>query len=159
MYACAWALGLLMLSFFAYLLLKDKPGVNSKITIVRASERGRLVKVAPNKFNHFVLPCELNGVKTKCLLDTGATYVSVPAQYEKPMGLKRGFTFNVSTGNGDVRVYATRIDLMLITGFELKDVKATINPTMKSEYVLLGMSALKYLKWRMEGHYLMIGYR
>lgn len=159
MYGIAWFLLIAMLVGFAHLLTSGKSGIDSKIRVVRSGDRGRIVKVEPNASNHFVLPCEINGVKVKCLLDTGATYVSIPAKYEKQMRLKRGFAFNVSTGNGDVRVFATKLEEMEISGFRLKNIKASITPSMKTKYVLLGMSALKYLDWHMEGRYLFITYR
>jgi aspartyl protease family protein len=51
----------------------------------------------------------------------------------------------VSTANGTVPVYATKLNEMRIGDIVLHDIRATINPHTGDDFVLLGMSFLQHL--------------
>jgi aspartyl protease family protein len=53
----------------------------------------------------------------------------------------------VTTANGTVPVYATRLDEMRIGDIVVHDIRATINPHTSDDFVLLGMSFLQHLEF------------
>jgi aspartyl protease family protein len=87
----------------------------------------------------------INGQPVNFLLDTGATHVSVPAGIAEDLGLRKGRRSQVSTANGVISVYQTELDTVQLGGIQLQQVRASINPYMPDEVVLLGMSFMKHL--------------
>ena len=57
----------------------------------------------------------------------------------------------VATPNGMVKVYRTRLQTLDLGVIHLKDVRASINPGMSGDEVLLGMSALKHVEFTQRG--------
>lgn len=99
-----------------------------------------------NRHHHYVFDGHINGVKTTFLLDTGATQVVIPYHLAKPMNLTTFGSSIAMTANGSIEVYNTRIDELDLAGIILRDVNASLNPAMRDNEVLLGMSALKSLE-------------
>ena len=85
------------------------------------------------------------------LLDTGATQVSIPAHIADELQLESYGNYPVQTANGTVTVYRTKIDQLSIGNIFLYNVAAHINPAMKSDEILLGMSALKKIEFSQTG--------
>ncbi len=88
---------------------------------------------------------KINNQTVTFLLDTGATHVSVPQKIAQKLGLKRGQPVNVQTAAGVITTYTTVLDSISIGNIVMGDVKGGINPFMKGEQILLGMSFLKHL--------------
>jgi aspartyl protease family protein len=103
-----------------------------------------------------VAPGSINGVAVTFLLDTGATYVAVSSGLADKAGLQRGMQAQSRTANGVVRSWLTRIDQMQLGPIEMRDVKATILPSMPDDEVLLGMSFIKHLTLKQQGGELVI---
>jgi aspartyl protease family protein len=93
----------------------------------------------------------INGQPVRFLLDTGATQVSVPAHLGPVLGLQPGAPASVMTANGSVTVRQTRIDQLVVGPFELRNVGSHLNPGMRSDEVLLGMSVLRHLEFIQRG--------
>lgn len=104
-----------------------------------------------NRAGHYVAPGEINGRPVEFLLDTGATQVSVPAHLGAALGLTPGAAAQVMTANGAVTVRATRIDELALGPFRVLRVAAHLNPGMRDDQVLLGMSVLKQLEFTQRG--------
>lgn len=100
-----------------------------------------------NRQHHYVLGGKINGVSVKFMIDTGATMVSIPERLAARLQLQAGRAYPVSTANGTVTVYATLIETLSLGPIVLHRVRAHINPGMKNDDVLLGMSALKTLEF------------
>jgi len=81
------------------------------------------------------------------LLDTGATDVVIPAQLAESAGLQPGQAMRAMTANGLVTVYSTTIPTLHLGDITLYDVRASINPGMQGDTVLLGMSALRQVEF------------
>lgn len=81
------------------------------------------------------------------LLDTGATHTSVPAHLAQRLGLQPGVASTVSTANGTVVVRGTRIEALDMGPFRFAGAPAHLNPGMRDDDVLLGMSVLKHLEF------------
>ena len=104
-----------------------------------------------NRMHHYVASGIVNQTPVVFLLDTGATDVVVPAELAKEIGLKAGYRSTAITANGTVEVRQTVIDTLQLGSISLRDVRASINPGMDGNEILLGMSALKDLEFTQRG--------
>ena len=124
----------------------------------------RLLQVAPgtelvlkrSRDGHYVFPGAINGQPVTLLLDTGATLVSVPAHLAGELGLTAGAHLQAITANGTVTTRATRLDALAFGPFEIRAVPASLNPGMRGDQVLLGMSVLKHLEFTQRGDTLVL---
>lgn len=144
MIAIAWGLGLagLTLIFGNWEARQYNPNQN-----LRSSDDAALreVTLRQNRQNHYVASGTINNIPVVFMLDTGATAVAVPARLAGKLGLKPGAEQRAITANGSVIVRTTVIDRLALGSIELHDIRASINPGMTGNEVLLGMSALKNL--------------
>ena len=109
------------------------------------------VHLRQNAMGHYVASGTLNGEPVVFLIDTGATNVAVPARLAKALKLKRGAAMRSQTANGAVTTYQTRIDEVRLGSIVMHNVRASINPGMDGNEVLLGMSFLRHLELRQRG--------
>jgi len=149
MIAVAWllALGLLWYVFDGYLERRDNP---NRDLVVGPGAAAELV-LKRNRFGHYVAPGTINGQPVVFLLDTGATQVSVPAHLGAALGLVAGTPQQVLTANGTVTVRATLIDELGLGPFRVSAVRGHLNPGMRDDQVLLGMSVLRHLEFTQRG--------
>ena len=115
---------------------------------IRGIEEGgvREITLEANRLHHYVANGEINGRPVVFLVDTGATAVSVPEDLANDIGLIKGFKGYAQTANGTVAVWATTIDELTLGNLVFYDIRASINPGMEGNEVLLGMSALKQVE-------------
>lgn len=109
------------------------------------------VKLLANRQGHYLLNGQINGQDVTFLLDTGATFVAIPASVAKRLQLPQGRRFQVNTANGAADSFATTIDLLQLGDIDLRDVDAGIVPGMGGDDILLGMSALQQLEFSQQG--------
>lgn len=145
-------LGLLWLYFENALQKRDNPNHG---LVAQPGGSGELT-LRRNRMGHYVAPGTINGQPVTFLLDTGATLVSVPAHLGSELGLKPGGTAQVMTANGGVTVRTTRIAELGFGPFLAQDVRAHLNPGMKDDQVLLGMSVLGNLEFTQRGDTLVL---
>lgn len=150
MIAAAWLLllGLLYLLFADELDQQFNP--NRSLSPHATKDATELV-LKQNRLGHYVAPGAINSRSVVFLLDTGATVVSVPAHQAAALGLAAGARQRVTTANGEVSVYATRIEVLSLGPFRLYNVRAHLNPGLSGDAVLLGMSALRRLELTQRG--------
>lgn len=134
-------MGSLTLFFNGFIQQRDNPNNALQAT---ESATGK-VTLERNRAGHYLAPGYINGYAVNFLLDTGATHVSVPAGIAKAAGLEQGRRSMVSTANGVVHVYQTSLDSVQLGGITLQNIRASINPHMSDQVVLLGMSFMKHL--------------
>ncbi len=118
-----------------------------------ASEQGinNEVRLKRNKYGHYVATGMINGQPVVFMLDTGATDVAVPARVADKLGLKRGRKRLYQTAKGPATAYATVLEQVSLGDIQVRNVRASINPHMNNEEVLLGMSFLKQLEFSQRG--------
>jgi aspartyl protease family protein len=152
----AWIIGLALLVFIFQDILDQQYNPNSRPE-VRLSTSGQAeVVLDQNRQGHYVARGTINNAGVTFLLDTGATQVSIPAHIAEQLGLVAQGNYRVQTANGSVTVYKTEIAQLSLGNIFLYNVAAHINPAMKSDEILLGMSALKQVDFHQTGKKLIL---
>lgn len=150
MFALAWVV--IFISLIAYfsgvLERKENPNMSPKSVVTSA---GVEVQLKRNAMGHYVANGTINGKEVFFLLDTGATSVSVGAHLANQLGLNPLGQQMVQTANGSLMVATTQINELTLGDIKLRNVAANLNPGMKTDKILLGMSALKHLEWTQRG--------
>lgn len=152
----AWLiiLGLLTVFFNQYLDKEYNPNQNIS---AKYSEDGRSeVILKRNRNGHYVTNGIINGKPVVFFLDTGATIVSIPAHLKDYLNLQQGMALMAQTANGTVTTYHTSLDNIGIGAIELHNVRASLNPQMRMNEILLGMSFLKHLEFTQRGDTLIL---
>ncbi|GAA5194267.1 retropepsin-like aspartic protease family protein [Ferrimonas gelatinilytica] len=145
MFLLAWIAlaALLYLYFDSQLSKRHNPNQQVAGRVEGAMSEIQLLR---NRHGHYVATAAINGHEVVMLVDTGATEISIPESVAARLGLKKGRPFPVSTANGTIEVYQTRIDSLSIGVLTLYDLSANINPGLDDSTILLGMNALKDLE-------------
>ena len=151
-----WLVLLIAMAWWFEGLLEGMNNPNSDPESQRAAGGGQEVLLQSNNRRHYVATGFINGREARFLLDTGATLVAVPQGLADSFKLRRGPVMNLITANGPAQAYATMIDRISLGGIELRDVRASINPGLDNDTVLLGMSFLGQLEMRQEGGTLLL---
>lgn len=146
----AWIAGLIVLTLFfnRYIAKTENPNAKPDSYIKNGNA---VVTLKQNRAGHYVTNGYINGYEVTFLLDTGATQISIPATIADNIGLESGRRQMVSTANGSIDVYATRLNSLTIGELTLYDLSANINPYMQDNTILLGMNALRQLKLVQQG--------
>jgi aspartyl protease family protein len=141
-----WVLALGLLTAYFNSWLKDRENPNRRPNSSSIHGINQLI-LERNYQHHYLTEGTINGTSVTLLVDTGATTVSVPAHLAPRLGLKPGATQISSTANGTVETRMTVIDELKMGTISLYDVRASINPGMQNDEILLGMSALKNIEF------------
>lgn len=121
-----------------------------------ATDGGIEVHLESNPQGHYLMTGAINGREVTFLLDTGATFVAIPANVAKRLGLPEGRRITVTTANGTADSFTTSIDTLQLGAIRLNNVNAGIVPGMDGEEILLGMSALRQLDFTQRGGQLIL---
>lgn len=147
----AWVIGLLMLTkvfdFWGEKQINPNQTPNSMVSDAGVRE----VILQRNRYHHYVTSGRINGSKVQFLLDTGASDVVVPAKLARKLNLAEGLAGYAKTANGTIKIYSTKLDSLQIGDITLHSVRASINPNMDDDGVLLGMSALRSIEFVQKG--------
>lgn len=147
----AWAIILIGLTLAFGSWEENQYNPNQSIEAIESTTQ-RQVKLERNRQHHYVVTGKINNTNVVFMLDTGATDVVVPQRLARKLGLQSGAKGIAITANGPVEVYSTNIEQLELGSIVLKDVRASINPAMKHQEILLGMSALKDLDFSQSGN-------
>ncbi len=112
-----------------------------------------------NGFGNIVGIGSINGKSVNFLADTGASTVVVPEKIAQRIGLNKGLQVPFTTAGGIVVHYATILNSLRLGQIEIHNVPAAINPAMKDDTVLLGMTALGLMDMHMEQGNLILKYK
>ena len=150
-----WIIGFLLLALIFSKVVDYQNNPNQSVATSQSSQFQEIV-LERNRYGHYVFDGEINGKSVTFLVDTGATRISIPANLQTYLQLKAGRSFSVSTANGVVSVYSTRLDELKLGEILLTDIKAHLNPGLPDDQILLGMNVLKNLELVQRGDSLII---
>jgi aspartyl protease family protein len=96
---------------------------------------------------------EVNGMPVRFAVDTGATFITLPAREASRLGLNyhNGQKIMMETANGEVFAYRLKLDTVRVGEVAVHDVDAVIAEGNALPIALLGMSFLNRVDIRREG--------
>lgn len=152
----AWAVGLGLLSLLFSDVLDRQRNPNMHVETVHTIDGVKEIRLQRNHYGHYRSIGTINGEPVEFMLDTGASDVSIPDRVARRVGLERGVPKYYGTANGTIKAYATQLESVGLGELEIHQVRASINPHMEGETILLGMSVLKQLEFTQRGDTLII---
>ncbi|MCB1725427.1 MAG: TIGR02281 family clan AA aspartic protease [Chromatiaceae bacterium] len=144
----AWIGGIALLTFLFRDVLESRFNPNAQPQAETTADGRHQVVLDRNAAGHYVASGRINGFPVTFLLDTGATDVALPEALADRLRLERTGGGISQTANGAVAVWRTVLDEVRLGDIRLKDVRASILPSMAAgDPVLLGMSFLRRLEF------------
>ncbi|HKQ26620.1 MAG TPA: retropepsin-like aspartic protease [Burkholderiales bacterium] len=112
--------------------------------MVRSLGDGRQELVIPvSRDGHYYLDGAINGLPLRFMIDTGASYVAVGAEFARAAGLPDGIPGYFSTANGTVEGPVVRSQTVKAGVFELSGLTVAVMPAHDGEG-LLGQNFLRH---------------
>jgi aspartyl protease family protein len=158
MLIASFVIGLGLLTFYFDGLLNRQANPNQRPVSQVFTDGVVEVVLQRNRQGHYVAGGLINDARATFLLDTGATDVVIPESLARRANLQRGQAMQAMTANGVVTVYGTNVASLGLGDIVLRDVRASINPAMQGDTVLLGMSALRHVEFTQRGDTLTLRY-
>ena len=150
-----WILGFLLLGLIFSKVLDNQTNPNQSVATSKDSQYLEIV-LERNRYGHYIFDGEINQRKVTFLVDTGATTTSIPLNLHKHLGLQVGTSINVSTANGVATAYMTKLDQLKMGEILITNTRASLNPGLPGDEILLGMNVLKHLELVQRGDTLII---
>ncbi|MDQ6922696.1 MAG: TIGR02281 family clan AA aspartic protease [Pseudomonadota bacterium] len=121
---------------------QTSPAAAANYAVVPTNERGDLVADG-----------EVNGMPVRFAVDTGATFITLPAREASRLGLdyQNGQKTVMETANGNVFAYRLKLDTVRVGGVAVHNVDAVITEGNSLPIALLGMSFLNRTDMKREG--------
>ncbi len=118
------------------------PAAAANYAVVPTNDRGDLVADG-----------EVNGMPVRFAVDTGATFITLPAREASRLGLDyhNGQKTVMETANGNVFAYRLKLDTVRVGGVTVHNVDAVITEGNSLPIALLGMSFLNRTDMKREG--------
>lgn len=142
----AWLVVMLMFTLLFTNILSQQHNPNRQLQGSIRDDGVRETIINRNHYGHYVSSGMINRQAVVFLLDTGASDVSIPQSVAERLGLQRGAEIRYQTANGIITGYATRLDSITVGTITLHNIRASINPYMDGNEILLGMSFLRHLE-------------
>jgi len=111
------------------------------------------VMVTADERGHFVTNGQVNGITIRFAVDTGATYIALPASEARRLGLdyRKGQKVMLETAKGGALAYRVKLDTVRIGDITLQSVDAVVMEGEGLSVALLGMSFLNRMNIKREG--------
>ena len=111
------------------------------------------VVLKANARGHFVTMGSINEGNVRFLVDTGATFITLPAKEAKRLGIDylKGRRGQLQTPNGPVSVYQVKLDSVKIGDIRVNNVDAVVGGSASMGVALLGMSFLNRMEMKRDG--------
>ncbi len=145
MIVLSWVAAIALMTLLFTNILDKKYNPNQNVSTNINHDGSKQVVLQSSRHGHYIASGKINTQPVVFLVDTGASFVSVPEKVANKVGLKKGHPATVTTANGNITVYTTILDEISIGDIVLYNVRADINPHMQGEEILLGMSFLRNL--------------
>ncbi len=115
-----------------------------------ASSARQSVTLNADARGHFITTGTINGGSVRFLVDTGATFVSLPATEARRLGIDylRGEQGSMQTANGVATAYRVKLDSVRIGDIEISNVDAVVSENNSLGVTLLGMSFLNRMEMK-----------
>lgn len=149
-------IGVMIMVFFLFdNLLEHDYNPNQNVTSLSSGQLQEVI-LKRNRYGHYVTRGKINNQPVTFMLDTGASDISVPDKIAKKLKLKYGQQQHYRTANGLIIGYLTTLNSVSIGKIKLRNVRASINPKMHDDEILLGMSFLKHIEFTQRGDTLIL---
>jgi aspartyl protease family protein len=121
---------------------QTSPTAAASYAVVPTNDRGDLVADG-----------EVNGMPVRFAVDTGATFITLPAREASRLGLDyhNGQKIVMETANGNVSAYRLKLDTVRVGDVAVHNVDAVITEGDSLPVALLGMSFLNRTDMKREG--------
>ena len=152
-------IALMVLVYFMFSNMLENDYNPNQQPVISENGAVREIILKRNRYGHYVATGRINNTPVTFLLDTGASDISIPGKLARKLNLKKGPQQYYKTANGTVVGYLTRLDTVSLGTITLRNVRASINPSMKGSDVLLGMSFLRKIEFTQRGDTLILRQR
>jgi len=147
-----WAILIGLATVFFNKILDDQKNPNKNVQSSINEQGVKKVVLTRNRFGQYITSGKINGQKVIFMIDTGASDISIPIAVANKLNLKKGRTVQYETANGIADAYQTQLNSVSIGDIILNNTRASINPNVQYEEILLGMSFLKDLEFIQKGN-------
>ena len=114
--------------------------------VVRLVTQGQPeIAVPVSRDGHYYLDGSVNGVPVRFMVDTGASYVSVGAEFAHKAGFGDGIPGYFSTANGTVQGRVVKNQTVRADVLEISGLSVAVMPEQRGE-ALLGQNFLRHLE-------------
>lgn len=140
----------------AVVVIDGKPvklGLNQSIAgNFKKRERGSL-KIYPDSVGMYFVDGSINGQKTRFLVDTGATFVTLSGKKANQLNIdfRKGVPNTVQTAAAMVQAWVVKLDSVSVGGIRVRNVDATVIAGAQPSDVLLGNSFLEHTQMQKAG--------
>ena len=150
-----WTMLIIMVFFLFDNLLESDRNPNRQVDFQKIGHQN-VVTLKRNRYGHYVTRGQINNHPVTFMLDTGASDISIPDKTAKKLKLKYGPEQEYHTANGTIVANLTTLKSVSIGNIKLENIRASINPEMDNDEILLGMSFLKYIEFTQRGDTLIL---
>ncbi len=150
-----WIVVMIMVFFLFSDLLKTDHNPNQQV-LSKTTGQQNIVTLKRNRYGHYVTQGKINNHSVTFLLDTGASDISIPDKIAKKLNLKYGQERRYQTANGIIVGNLTTLNSVSIGNIRLRNIRASINPKMDDDEILLGMTFLKFIEFTQRGDTLIL---
>jgi aspartyl protease family protein len=130
-----------------------KLGLNQSIAgNFKKPERNSL-RIYPDALGMYFVDGAINGEKTRFLVDTGATYVTLSGNKAGQLGIdfRKGSPSQVQTAAAVVKAWTVKLDSVSVGGIRMSNIDATVIAGDQPFEVLLGNSFLQHTRMQKAG--------
>ena len=120
---------------------------------MKSSAAAASAMITADERGHFVALGAINDIAIRFAVDTGATFVSLPANEARRLGLdyRKGQPALMQTANGVAPAYRIKLDTVRVGDVTVNGVDAIVMEGDSTPVALLGMSFLNRMDIRREG--------
>lgn len=150
-----WIAVMILVFFLFSDLLKTDYNPNQQV-LSKTTGQQNIVTLKRNRYGHYVTQGKINNYSVTFLIDTGASDISIPDKIAKKLNLKYGQERRYQTANGIIVGNLTSLNSVSIGNIKLQNIRASINPKMDDDEILLGMTFLKNIEFTQRGDTLIL---